>query len=139
VLALARDRFVDFERHMQIAFDVDVVRWLFGVAVAAAAGVVFGLALVLPGRGRGYRGADAVVLGVVPLLYLIATLVVVEKFANGWRFPSFVDRALFHLSGLFSVEVTMAASALLGIAIGFGLRGREAPVEATYGGQAGWS
>jgi hypothetical protein len=138
LLVLARDRFVDFERRVQIAFDIDEARWLLGVLVAIVAGVAFGLALVLPARRRGYRTADALVLGAVPFLYLVGAFLVLERFARGWNLPSFVDRALFHLGGLFSFEVTFAVSVLLGVAVAFGVRGRDAPSTAPVAGTA-WS
>ena len=131
LLGVARDRFTDFVRLAQVTFHFDQTRWLLGVLVAIAAGVVFGLALVLPRRGRGYRTADLLILGVVPLIYLIAAFLVIERFTKGWDFPSFVDRAIDHLQGFFSLEVTLAVSALLGIAIAAGARGRDDPAAPT--------
>jgi hypothetical protein len=80
---------------------------------------------------------DLVAVGIVPFLYLIAAFLVFERIARSWSFPEFIDRAIFHLQGLFSIEVTLAASVLLGVAIGAAVRGRDEP-DATANPTPAW-
>ncbi len=130
LLVLARDRFGEVAREPRDPFDISESTWLLGVLLALAAGVLVGLALVLPGRRRGYRSRDLLAVGVVPALYLITAFAVIWGVERRWNFPALLDRAIYNLH-LFSFDLTSAVAALLGVVISVCARGDDLPDAAT--------
>jgi len=126
LVVLARGRLVAAERRMVAQFESDLGGWFTFVALAILAGVVFGLAIVLPKRRAGYRWTDLLALGLIPLLFILVGMTFVLRL-GGTGFPGWYERFMFREQDLFSFEITLVAAILLGIAIAVGLRGREPP------------
>jgi hypothetical protein len=127
LVVLARGRLLAAERKMLAQFESDFGGWFAFVALAILAGVVFGLAVVLPKRRAGYRWTDLLALGLIPFLFILVGMTFVLRL-GGTGFPGWFERFMFREQDLFSFDVTLAAAILLGIAIAVGLRGRESPL-----------
>ncbi len=101
-------------------FEFDIPFWLSAIGLGILSGALFGLAVWLPMRWRGYRAGPVLILGLPPALLLARTPFLFGwALPRGWDVPSIINREW----PFDALAPHFALAVMLGVVIvaGFGL------------------
>jgi hypothetical protein len=120
-LWIAVDYLLSFQQHASESFHLEVGRWLPVLGAAVAAGLLFGIATVIP-LGHGYRPLRVVALGLPPAVFMAQFVFKIWwAFPHQWKPQWWLDWPnLF-----FSPAAQIALGLLLGLALAAGFRSRR--------------